>query len=149
MHRFLLSLLAASLLWSCGGTTAHARATESPAVAIGLITFGFDVNASTLRVVRPMSVFVVTNAAISWSAWLNEVTGGTNVNVIYVSEGADGYETFIHQELLEVTSPLLTLLANTSDLGGIVGAQPGLYTMRILQHARILAQGTFRLTATP
>ncbi len=31
----------------------------------------------------------------------------------------------------------------------IVGAKPGLYTMRILQHARILAQGTFRLTATP
>ena len=118
-------------------------------MAVGMITFGFDVNASTLRVDRPMGVFAVTNAAIGWSAWLNEPTGGETVNVMYVSAGADGYETFIHQELLVVASPLLTILANTSDLGTIVGAKPGLYTMRILQHARILAQGTFRLTATP
>ena len=114
-----------------------------------MITFGFGVNASTLRVDRPMGVFAVTNSAIGWSAWLKEVTGGSTVNAMFVSEGADGHETFIHQELLAVSSPLLTILANTSDLGAIVGAKPGLYTMRILQHARILAQGTFRLTATP
>ena len=96
-------------------------------MAIGMITFGFGVNASTLRVDRPMGDFAVTNAAIGWSAWLKEVTGGETVNVMYVSEGADGHETFIHQELLVVASPLLTILANTSDLGAIVGAKPGLY----------------------
>ncbi len=150
MHRLLLVALATSLLWSCGGTVAQAQvAPGSPTAAIGVITFGFDVNASTLRVDRPMGVFAVTNAAIGWSAWLNEPAGGETVNVMYVSEGADGYETFIHQELLVVASPLLTILANTSDIGAIVGAKPGLYTMRILQHARILAQGTFRLTAAP
>ena len=114
-----------------------------------MITFGFSVNASTLRVDQPTGVFAVTNTAIAWSAWLNEPAGESTVNVMYVSKGADGYETFIHQERMSVASPLLTLLANTSDLGAIVGAKPGLYTMRILQHARILAQGTFRLTATP
>ena len=149
MHRLLGAALAASLLWSCGGTHAHAAAPESPTVAIGRITFGFGVNASTLRVDRPMGVFAVTNAAIGWSAWLNEPTGEATVNVMYLSVGADGYETFIHQELLVVASPLLLLLADTSDLGAIVGAKPGLYTLRILQHARILAQGTFRLAATP
>ena len=150
MHRLLLAMLAAAMLWSCGGTTARARvAPESPTVAIGMITFGFSVNASTLRVDQPAGVFAVTNAAIAWSAWLNEPTGDATVNVMYVSKGADGYETFIHQERMSVASPLLTLLANTSNLGAIVGAKPGLYTMRILQHARILAQGTFRLTATP
>ena len=150
MHRILLVALAASLLWSCGGTVAQAQvAPEIPTAAIGVITFGFDVNASTLRVDRPMGVFAVTNAAIGWSAWLNEPTGGETVNVMYLSKGADGYETFIHQELLVVASPLLTILANTSDLGAIVGAKPGLYMMRILQRTRILAQGTFRLTATP
>jgi hypothetical protein len=96
-----------------------------------------------------MGVFAVTSTAIGWSAWLNEPTGEATVNVMYVTEGADGHETFIYQELLAVSSPLLTLLANTSDLGSIVGAKPGLYAMRILQHARILAQGTFRLAATP
>jgi hypothetical protein len=119
VHRLLGAALAASLLWSCGGTHAHAAAPESPTVAIGMITFGFDVNASTLRVDRPMGVFAVTNAAIGWSAWLKEVTGGSTVNVMYVSEGADGYETFIHQERMSVASPLLTLLANTSNLGAI------------------------------
>ena len=149
MQRVLLSMLAATLLWSCGGSHAHAVAPESPTVGIGMITFGFSVNASTLRIDQPAGVFAVTNAAIAWSAWLNEPTGDSTVNVMYVSKGADGYETFIHQERMSVASPLLTLLANTSDLGAIVGAKPGLYTMRILQHARILAQGTFRLTATP
>ena len=150
MHRLLLVALATSLLWSCGGTVAQAQvAPGSPTAAIGVITFGYDVDASTLRVNRPMGVFAVTNAAIGWSAWLNEPAGGKTVNVMYVSEGAGGYETFIHQELLVVASPLLTILANTSDLGVIVGAKPGLYTMRILQRTRILAQGTFRLTATP
>ena len=150
MHRLLLVALATSLLWSCGGTVAQAQvAPGSPTAAIGVITFGYDVDASTLRVNRPMGVFAVTNAAIGWSAWLNEPAGGKTVNVMYVSEGAGGYETFIHQELLVVASPLLTILANTSDLGAIVGAKPGLYTMRILQRTRILAQGTFRLTATP
>ena len=150
MHRLLLVALATSLLWSCGGTVAQAQvAPGSPTAAIGVITFGYDVDASTLRVNRPMGVFAVTNAAIGWSAWLNEPAGGKTVNAMYVSEGAGGYETFIHQELLVVASPLLTILANTSDLGAIVGAKPGLYTMRILQRTRILAQGTFRLTATP
>jgi hypothetical protein len=114
-------------------------------VGSGIVSFGASFDPGTLAIVQPTSTFKRTVTVIAWSAALNQAANASSVTWTIGSRARTGVETTLISEVIPLSNPQATMLADATDLAAELDRRPGTYVVRYLRGGTVLAQGSFTL----
>jgi hypothetical protein len=118
---------------------------QSSVAGSGKINFGTGIDTSTLAVTGPTAVFA-PGEKVGWVATLSEAANATTLTFVLAKKMPGGAEQTLYSWPTPVSNPSFSILANTSDFSTIA-KEPGDYLIRFLRDTKVLAEGTFTISA--
>lgn len=114
----------------------------------GVITFGTQFNADTLRITDPHTAFPPTGRFV-WSAQLTEAAGAPQLTIrLSAFDPATGIETPVSETIDQVDNQQSVIFLRRPLMQRLVD-EPGIYVLRYLRGEVLLAEGYFRVTEPP
>jgi hypothetical protein len=125
---------------AAGGHDGDHPQPEPPDREPGVVTFGLDMDATTLEVTNPQDHFRVGDA-VHWRADFAEPLAATPVVVEIVTADGGGASLWWMESPIHGSG--LKQLAAEADLVEYVDHQPGRYVLRLVQDGSVIAEGAF------